>query len=104
MLKSPITDTRIKTMNKFEKKVSNAFGGAEVSQFDSKQLFIVSGDLLVSYLTIIGLKVGDKWQVTTQKYSPTTSKQTTQFCNRRPSERIPEERLQELLKQRNNQI
>ena len=92
-------------MNKFEKRVSNYFGGAEVSQFGSKQLFIVSGNLLVSYLTIIGLKVGDKWQVTTQKYSTTTSKQTTQFCNRRPSsERIPEERLQELLKQRNNQI
>lgn len=91
-------------MNKFEQRVSNYFGGAEVSQIDRKRLFIVSGDLLVSYLTIIGLKVGDKWRVSTQKYSPTTSKQTTQFCNRRPSERIPEERLQELLKQRNNQI
>ena len=92
-------------MNKIEKKVSDVFRGAEVSQIDGKQLFIVSGDLLVSYLTIIGLKVGDKWLVTTKKYSITTSRQTTQFCNRQASsERIPQERLQELLKQRNNQI
>ena len=91
-------------MNKFEKRVSNYFGGAEVSQIDSKQLFIVNGDMLVSYWVVIGLKVGGKWQVSTRKYSLTTSKHVIQSCERLSAERIPEYRLRELLKQRTSQI
>lgn len=58
----------------------------EVKQIDSKQLFIVTytdKKFLVSYKTIIGYKLlaDNVWIITTQKFSQTTSKQTSQFIN-----------------------
>jgi hypothetical protein len=56
-----------------------------VKQIDSKQMFIVDtsylGRLLVSYKTTIGLFHNGVWVITSEKFSPTTSKQTSQFIN-----------------------
>ena len=52
-----------------------------IQQIGKKQLFIVDGNKLVSYSTIIGYKHNGTWYITTKKFSPTTSKQTTQFIN-----------------------
>lgn len=56
-----------------------------VKQVKSKQLFIVDtsylGRILVSYKTTIGIFHNSIWYITTEKFSPTTSKQTTMFAN-----------------------
>lgn len=56
-----------------------------IKQIDSKQLFIVDtsylGRLLVSYKTTIGIYFDGVWVITLEKFSPATSKQTTQFIN-----------------------
>ncbi len=56
-----------------------------VRQVNSKQLFIVDtsylGRLLVSYKTTIGVFHNSIWYLTTEKFSATTSKQTTMFAN-----------------------
>lgn len=80
----------------------------DVKQVGSKQLFIVdayapknriNARVLVSYYTIIGIFDGMKWRITTKKYSPTTSKQITQFHRETPFDivRIDEDELQALL-------
>lgn len=66
-----------------------------VKQVESKQLFIIDDysslhnncsncKYLVSYNTIIGIYDYNNftWYITNEKFSPTTSKQTTQFINR----------------------
>jgi hypothetical protein len=74
-----------------------------VKQVSSKQLFIVDtsylGRLLVSYKTTIGLFHNGVWYITTKKFSPTTSKQTTQFINSTsfPVERVSIEIFDDLL-------
>lgn len=54
-----------------------------VKQLGSKQMFIVDtsylGRLLVSYKTTIGVFHNGVWVITSEKFSPTTSKQTSQF-------------------------
>lgn len=72
-----------------------------VSQVGSKSMAEITKAgyiLLVSYYTIIGVRpVGEfKWYITTQKYSSTTSRQTTQFINstRCSVERVTETELQ----------
>ena len=67
-----------------KKSIANKFSPCTVEQLGSKQLFIVdkgSYCLLVSYYTAIGYRLaGDNcWTLTAQKYSATTSKQTTWF-------------------------
>ena len=56
-----------------------------VKQVKSRQLFIVDtsylGRLLISYKTTIGIFHNSIWYLTTEKFSPTTSKQTTMFAN-----------------------
>lgn len=56
-----------------------------VRQVKSMQLFIVDtsylGRILVSYKTTIGVFHNSIWYITTEKFSPTTSKQTTMFAN-----------------------
>jgi hypothetical protein len=56
-----------------------------VKQIKSMQLFIVEtsylGRLLVSYKTTIGVFHNSIWYLTSEKFSPTTSKQTTMFAN-----------------------
>jgi hypothetical protein len=56
-----------------------------VKQIASKQLFIVDtsylGRLLVSYKTTIGIFHNSIWYITTEKFSVSTSKQTSQFIN-----------------------
>jgi hypothetical protein len=60
---------------------------ARIKQIASKQLFIVEetsgvySHSLYSYKTKVGVCSGNVWQLTTEKYSPTTSKQLTQFAN-----------------------
>jgi hypothetical protein len=74
-----------------------------VRQVNSKQLFIVDtsylGRLLVSYKTTIGLFHNGVWYITNKKFSPTTSKQTTQFINSTsfPVERVSIEIFDDLL-------
>lgn len=74
-----------------------------VKQIDSKQLFIVDtsylGRLLVSYKTTIGIFHNAIWYITSEKFSPTTSKQTTQFINSTSFEvkRVDKETFGELL-------
>jgi hypothetical protein len=74
-----------------------------VRQVKSKQLFIVDtsylGRLLVSYRTTIGLFHNGVWYITNKKFSPTTSKQTTQFINSTsfPVERVSIEIFDDLL-------
>jgi hypothetical protein len=56
-----------------------------VYQVGSRQMFMVDtsylGRLLVSYRTTIGVFYNGVWYVTKEKFSATTSKQTTMFCN-----------------------
>lgn len=62
------------------KDVKYKFNTQNVSQVCSMQLFVVNGNLLVSYKTIIGvLDKNDCWHISNKKYSSTTSKQTTIF-------------------------
>ena len=55
----------------------------KVKQVNTMQLFLVDtgnlGRILVSYKTIIGVFYNLTWFITTQKSSPTTSKQITIF-------------------------
>lgn len=75
----------------------------KVQQFNSCQLFIVDsadyGRVLVSYTTIIGMFHNLTWYITTQKYSVTTSKQTSTFIKSTPFkiERVEENTLRDLL-------
>lgn len=74
-----------------------------VKQVKSRQLFIVDtsylGRLLVSYKTTIGIFHNSIWYITTEKFSPTTSKQTSQFINATPFEvtRLDSASFQDLL-------
>lgn len=69
----------------------------KVKQFNSCQLFIVDtsylGRILVSYKTTIGVFHNSIWYITTQKFSATTSKQTTRF----KVERVSAETFDDLL-------
>jgi hypothetical protein len=75
-----------------------------VKQIASKQLFIVDtsylGRLLVSYRTTIGVFHNSIWFITNEKFSPTTSKQTTQFINstRFEVKRVDKETFDDLLR------
>ena len=55
-----------------------------IKQIGYRQLFIVDtsylGRILVSYKTTIGVFHNSVWYLTTEKFSPTTSKQTTMFA------------------------
>lgn len=44
---------------------------------------IKSIEVLVSYRTPVAYSIGGLWHYTSQKYSPTTSKQITRFLNAR---------------------
>lgn len=69
-------------MSVTKREIERRFNTSDVEQVGSKQLFIVTTDtqtLLVSYYTIIGIYVGARWLLTTEKFSSTTSKQTNQF-------------------------
>lgn len=74
-----------------------------VKQVKSKQLFIVDtsylGRILVSYKTTIGIFHNSIWYITTEKFSPTTSKQTTIFINstKFKVERVSHETFDDLL-------
>jgi hypothetical protein len=74
-----------------------------VKQIASKQLFIVDtsylGRLLVSYKTTIGVFHNGIWFITNEKFSPTTSKQTSQFINSTSFEvqRVDNETFDDLL-------
>lgn len=66
-----------------KRDIQARFGG-KVEQVGYKQLFIVTQpdrQLLISYKTIVGYKypANNVWLLTRAKYSPTTSKQLTQF-------------------------
>ena len=85
------------------KRIQSIFGVAreQVEQVGSKQLFIVKLEgysLLVSYTTIIGINLrGGVWQLTKEKYSVTTSKQTSQFMSSYGGVRVEPEELAQLL-------
>jgi hypothetical protein len=75
-------------MSVTKKQVANRFNVNvnDVVQKGSKQLFVVHNyrnahTILVSYTTIIGLYKKSIWHITKEKFSRTTSKQATQFCN-----------------------
>lgn len=77
---------------------------ANVNQVGAKSMAVVefhNYNLLVSYRTIIGVQIQPNlnWLITTKKYSPTTSKQTSQFINstRYSVERVTEAELQDKL-------
>lgn len=75
-----------------------------VKQIGSKQLFIVdtkSGRMLVSYRTIIGYFTNSIWHISSNKYTVTTSKQTSQFINSTKFTciRCSEEELQAMVRQ-----
>lgn len=53
----------------------------DIEQVQSQNLFIVTMKgkrYLISYTTIIGIEL-DKWHFTTERYSPTTSRQLSKF-------------------------
>jgi len=53
-----------------------------VSQVDSMQLFVITFskyELLQSYYTVVGVKT-DKWYLTTEKYSVSTTRQMNKFA------------------------
>lgn len=60
-------------MNAYTKSLKNMFGTGNIEQ------------------------VGSKWFVTSKKYSPTTSKHSTQFCNGKECERVGEEVFRDML-------
>lgn len=56
-----------------------------IERIDSMQLFKACYPdkvYLISYRTVIGVKRAGVWYITTQKYSPSTSRQTTRFLSR----------------------
>lgn len=67
--------------------------------FDSYSRKYYSVSLLVSYRTIVGIysTAYSEWKLTSKKYSATTSKQLTQFCNSHNAVRVTEEEFNELL-------
>ena len=76
----------------------------KIKQFNSCQLFIVDtsyGRILVNYRTIIGIYDVNNctWYITKEKYSVTTSKQTSQFINSiyNPVVRVEEEEFKKLV-------
>ena len=87
--------------------IMNQFNVArdKVKQVKSMQLFIVDshryGRILVSYQTIIGIYDFNNctWYITKEKFSVTTSKQTTQFINSiyNPVIRVEEEEFKKLV-------
>ena len=87
------------------KDIMNQFNVArdKVKQVKSMQLFIVDspsyGRILVSYRTIIGMFYNGVWYITTEKYSVTTSKQTSTFIRSTPFEvkRVEENTLRDMV-------
>ena len=83
--------------------IKKLYPNDRVTQVESMQLFIVHKDnpLLISYRTVIGVRIGDTWYITTTKYSLTTSRQITAFYNvlrhYRTFNFIPDEELQKLI-------
>lgn len=75
----------------------------KVKQFNSCQLFIVDsyqyGRVLVSYTTIIGLFKDSKWYITSERYSVTTSRQTSVFIRSTSFEveRVTEDTLRNMV-------
>ena len=55
-----------------------------IKQFDSKQMWTVDYYKVYSYNTLVGVYDAEygQWVFTECKYSPTTSKQITQYINR----------------------
>ena len=92
-------------MSVFKKDIQLAYNVAPnmVKQIASKQLFNVDtsylGRLLVSYRTTIGVFHNGVWFITKEKFSPTTSKQTSQFINSTSFEvkRVDKETFDDLL-------
>lgn len=84
-------------MNVYTKSLKTLFGTDSIEQVGSKSMAVLNGNLLISYETIIGVKLGSKWFVTGKKYSPTTSKHSTQFCNGKECERVGEEVFRDML-------
>jgi hypothetical protein len=72
-----------------------------VEQIGSQQLFKVdcTVSLLVSYRTIVGIyhTADSEWKLTSKKYSVTTTRQLSQFCNSHNAVRVTEEEFNELL-------
>ncbi len=66
------------------KDIKQLFTTTNVRQFDSKQLFIVDGQLLVSYKTVIGWYnyKTQQWHVTNKYYSRTTSGHISYFMKK----------------------
>ncbi len=69
-------------------EIKRSYNGCDCKQVGNKQLFIVEGDIngvyqtiLLSYYTKIGRFVNGTWFITNERYSSTTSKQTSQFIN-----------------------
>ena len=60
--------------------IKRIFQTNDVRQYDSKQLFLVDGNKLVSYKTIIGRFVGGTWYITNKRYSVTTSRHKSFFA------------------------
>jgi len=75
----------------------------KVKQIDSMQLFLVDsyqcGRILVSYTTIIGVFDIDKWYITSDRYSSTTTRQTNKFIKSTPFEveRVTEDNLRDMV-------
>jgi hypothetical protein len=72
----------------YKQQLANRFNvdKQQVKQVGCKSMAVIkfsSYNLLISYWTIIGIKPVNEshWFITTEKSSPTTSKQTTQFIN-----------------------
>jgi hypothetical protein len=86
-------------MSVTKKDIQARFGG-KVEQVGSKQLFIVmypTYQVLVSYRTVVGYRSQGGWLLTTAKYSPTTSKQLTQFASGKTIGWVEQEHLAELV-------
>ena len=83
--------------------IKKLYPNDKVTQVRSIQLFVVhkGNPLLVSYRTVIGVRIGDTWYITTKKYSVSTSRQITEFRNElrqcRTFNFIPDEALQKLI-------
>jgi hypothetical protein len=69
------------------------------NSFDSYSGKYYSVSLLVSYRTIVGIysPAYSEWKVTSKKYSVTTTRQLSQFCNSHNAVRVTEEEFNELL-------
>lgn len=88
------------------KDIKNRFFNYDsVEQVKSKQLFLVhypSYSLLVSYRTIIGIAIANEpYQITTEKFSQTTSHQVAYFRNNYDSVMVEPATLEGLLTKHN---